>query len=151
MRIFSRGNLIENKLKWGGIYSPIWNLPVGSWKGLKCPSGRPGGRPTNGHIFDRWAHRSTETGYREQSSLPVNRGHFQRAELSGRSTGPVDRPTSLGCVHVLCTSVDRSSRGPVDRLLLQSTGPVDRQTARSNIFSDWKLGFLTSIKSHKIT
>ena len=98
----------------GGIYSPHKILPVGSWKGLKCPSGRPGGRPANSHILTveptgRPA-RSTETGYREQSSLPVDRPHFQIAELSGRSTNPVDRPTSSSWRARLCTLVDRTGR-----------------------------------------
>ena len=55
-------------------------------------------------------------GYREQVSLsgrPLGRpGPFQRAELSRRSTGSVDRPPARTGVHVCA----RRSTNPVDRL-----------------------------------
>ena len=61
--------------------------------------------------------RSTKARTREQSSLadrPVGRsGPDSESELSGSVDRPVDRPSSQDCVHVLCTSIDRS----VDRLL----------------------------------
>ena len=37
--------------KKGAIYNPPKNLPVGSRKGQNCPSGRPPGRPANGHFL----------------------------------------------------------------------------------------------------
>jgi len=137
----------------GGIYSPHKILPVGSWKGLKCPSSRP----TNDHIFDRWAHRSTGS---------VDRDWIQRAELSAgrptRSTGAIPReqssldgrptrstgPPAQAGVHACA----RRSIAPVDRLLLRSTGPVDRQTASLAIIGLKNLGFyyqINPIKSHK--
>jgi len=158
---------LKTNFKWG-IYSPIRNLPVGSWKGPNCPSGRP----ANGHIFYRWAQRSIPgrpsldperngslvgrppgrpSWYKEQSSLPVDRvsrpGPFpdSRGSLAvDRSGRPVQQP---GCVHVLCTSVDRPGRPP--------TATVDRSgrsaVSESSQIRDWKLEFLLSIKSHKNT
>ena len=70
----------------------------------RCATGRPGGRP--------------RPGYREQSSLPVDR--------------PVDRatgPPAKWPVHVCAHRLTR----PVDRLLPRSNCPVNRQKARSQI------------------
>ena len=62
-------------------------------------------------LCHRSTDRSTEPGYREQVSLsgrPLGRpGPFQRAELSGRSTGSVGRPSCQNRCARLCTSVDR--------------------------------------------
>ena len=52
MRILLLKNLLKINSN-GGIYSPINFLPVGSCKGQICPSGRPGGQPANGQIYDR--------------------------------------------------------------------------------------------------
>ena len=121
--------VVQDQLKWGVFITPTNSARWQSSKGQNCPSGRPGGRSANGHNYDHWATGRPKTGNREQSSLLVDRavdqGHFQIAEALWQSTDPVDRPPSLGCVHVLCTSVDR--------LLPRSIGPVDRQTARSNL------------------
>ena len=57
---------------------------------------------------------------------PVDRGHFQRAELSGRSTDPVDRPTSSSWRARLCTSVDRPGR-PTTATVDWSGRPADSQ------------------------
>ena len=90
----------------------IFALPV-DWPTVKKvtvePSGRPPGRP-----------------YQIQRAIalwPVDRAGIQRAELSARSTDPVDRrlsrkqsslavdrPPQQSNVHVLCTSVDRPGR-----------------------------------------
>ena len=43
--------LVKTALEWG-IYNPQENLPVSSWKGPECPSGRPAGRPANGQKSD---------------------------------------------------------------------------------------------------
>ena len=124
-----------------GIYNPHKILPVGRLKGQKWPSGRP----ANGQKNNRWACRSTARSTaprtREQRlsghRLPGRPSWIQRADsLSGRppgrteafpgsralwrSTDPVDRPPQLGCVHVLCTSIDRPGR-PL-------TATVDRQS-----------------------
>ena len=104
--IFLLENFLKNQLKWG-IYNPFGNLPVGSWKGLICPSGRP----ANGQIFDRCAYRSTGTGSREQRlsgrSTARSTELIQRAELSasrpGQSTGAISREQSS-------LAVDRSGR-----------------------------------------
>ena len=116
------------------IYSPNPNLPVGSRKGQFCPSGRPPGRPGL----------DTES----SSSLPVDRGHSQRAELSGRSTARSTGPPA----QAACAFCARRSARPVDRLLPRSTGPVDRQTASSVFLGFKNSGFyfqLKSIKSYK--
>ena len=103
----------------------MWSLEANS--AVWTAGGRPSGRLANGQISDRWANDQISDrwangrpagagrpwpGYREQSSLPIDRpvdwGHFQRAELSGgrpgRSTGP---PAKQGCAR-LYTLVDRS-------------------------------------------
>ena len=59
---------------------------------------------------------STGTGYGEQSSLPVDRGHFQIAELPGRSIAQSTSPPVQTAVHVCA----RRSTGPIDRLLPRS-------------------------------
>ena len=95
-------------------------------------AGRPPGRPdldTESRLSVRSIARSTGGFSREQSSLAV------------------DRPPQLGCVHTLCTSVDWPGRPPtatVDR----SGRPADSQ---SRHYRTLKLGFLSLIKSHKIT
>ena len=77
--------------------------------------------------------------------LPVNRpvdwGQIQRAKLSRRSTGSVDRSSSQMACACLCTSVDH----PVDRLLSRSTG---RSNGRRPGLTFWglKLGFINSYK-----
>ena len=126
MRILLLKNFYKIAQRNGYIYSPFIKLAVGLRQQKKSAVGRPPSRPANGQISDRCASgrppgRSgldTES----SSSLPVDRGHFQRAELSGRSTDPVDRPPALAA----CTSCARRSIGPVDQLLLRSTGLVDR-------------------------
>ena len=73
------------------------------------PVGRPSSRPANGHISDRCAigRPAGRPSQDTESSLSVrstarSTGAFQRAELSGRSTGSVGRPS---CQNWLCTSV----------------------------------------------
>ena len=107
-----------------GIYRPKTNLPIGSCKGQFCPSGRPPGRPANDQISDRCAtgrppgrpglepesngslagrppgRPELDT---EQNSLPVNQGHFQRAELSGRSTARSTGPPAQAACPVRST------------------------------------------------
>ena len=53
MKIFALKILVENQLKYGVIYSPITICPLATGKGQNCTSGRPGGRPANGQIYDR--------------------------------------------------------------------------------------------------
>ena len=120
-------------MKWVFV-TPQKFCPLAVGKGrFALPVDRPVNRP-NGHFYDRCAsgRPSGRPGLDTESSSslpvdrPVDRGHFQRAELSGRSTGP----PAHGCVHVCaCQSTDRS------------TGPVDRQTARSNFLGIKNLSF----------
>ena len=151
MRIFSLGKLIENQLKWGVFIAPKGICLLAAGKGrIALPVDRPVDQP-NGHISDRCASGrptwSIETGYREQSSLPVDRhgrpGPFPESRALWTVHRPVDRPTSHGCVHVLCMSVDRSGR--------PTSASVDRQTASTVILGFRNSVFLSSIKSHKIT
>ena len=108
---------------------PIYRAPKTSRWGL---SDQSVDRPVdlNGHISDRCAIGRPvgrpRPGYRECFSLfgrpPGRPGPFQRAELSGRSTGSVGRPSCQNWRARLCTSVDRS----VDRLQGAVDRPVDR-------------------------
>ena len=119
------------------------------------PSGRLPGQPCQNQKatalwpVDRPVDRAdTESRALCRSTGSVDRGHFQRVELSGRSTARSTGPPA----QAACTSCARRSTRPVDRLLLQSTGPVDRQTARSNFkgLKTWVFHFnLNPIKSHK--
>jgi len=98
-RNFSHLKTWLNQLKRRHIYNLSKICPLAVWKRQNCPSGRPLGRPANGHFYDRWATGRPpdrpRLGYREQSSLPDGRpidwGQIQRAELCGsrpgRSTG----------------------------------------------------------------
>ena len=143
-------NLAQNPLKNLRENRPKTPLYIGLEKTSRwghfsalAADGRPARSTANGQISDRWsldrpANRPCP-GYREQALCPVDRpGPFQRAELSGRSTGSVDRPSSQTGVHVLCTSVDRPGRptpGSVDR----SGRPTE---ARQDLFRDLKVIFL---------
>ena len=141
----------------GGYLYPIWNLPVGSRKDPDWPSGRPAGRPANGHILDRWAFRSTgsvDRDWIQRANLSAGRptrltGAISREQssLDGRPTRSTGPPAQAG-MHACA----RRSTAPVDRLLLRSTGPVDRQIT-STVFLRFKnLSFylkLNPIKSHK--
>ena len=79
---------------------------------VDCPVDRP-----NGQISDRCASSRPGLDTESSSSLPVDRGHFQRAELSGRSTARSTGPLAL----VVCTSCAR--RRPV-RLTGRQPGPT---------------------------
>ena len=70
--------------------------------------------------------RSIEARARELCSLGRSTGARSRSKLFGSVDRPVDRPSSQGFVHVLCTSVDRS----VDRALVRSRS-TGRLAARS--------------------
>ena len=94
------------------------------------PVGRPPGRPANGHISDRCAIGRPvgrpRPGYREHCSLSGRPGPFQRAELSRRSTGSIDRPSYQ----------NRRAR----RSTARSTDFRTRSTGRSTAEA-WKLKF----------
>ena len=83
-----------------------------------CAIGRPVGRPIQDTEskslcpVDRSVGRGLS---REQSSLDGRPGPFQRAELSGRSTGSVGRPSCQNWRARLCTSVDRVGRPAIAR------------------------------------
>ena len=112
----------------------------------RCATGRPGlepesdgslaGRPPGRSELDTESNSSLpgrppnrpELDTESSSSLPVDQGHFQRAELSGRSTAR----STHGCVHVLCTSVDRTGR-PTSASVDRSGRPADSQV---NLFRD---------------
>ena len=90
--------------------------PLAAGKGIfALPVDRPVDWP-NSQISDRCASsrpaRSTETGYRKQSSLPVDRpgrpGPFPESRALWTVDRPVDWPTSPGCVHAV--HVGRSDR-----------------------------------------
>ena len=115
--------------------TPIYRLPkYGRWRPTQqeilLSVDRPVDRPTVRFltvvpVVDWPVNR--DLNIESSSSPPIDRGHFQRAELSGgrsgRSTGP---PAYRACARS-CTSVDRTGRPTstsVDR-------PVDRQKARS--------------------
>jgi len=78
------------------------------------PAGRPLGRPRQEP---------------ESTALLVGRlfgrpGPDPDSKLSGSVDRPIDRPSSQGSVHILCTSVNRSVNWTLVRL-------TDRSTARS--------------------
>ena len=143
-RNFTLKILVINQLKWG-IYNPFENLPVAAEKGQNAlPVDRSTGQrskiwPLSPAVDRAQNQRATALWPVDH---PVDRGWKQRADsLSGRppgrpeafpdsralwrSTDPVDRPPQLGCVHALCTSVDRPGR-PL-------TATVDRQPASQPI------------------
>ena len=114
MRIFALEKLVENKLKWGVFIAPLEICQLAPGKGrFALPVDRSVDRP-NGHISDRCASgrpaRSTETGYREQSSLLVDRPGRPGPLPESRALWTVDRPTSSSWRARLCTSVDRIGR-----------------------------------------
>ena len=91
-------------------------LAVGVCQACRSTARSTGQRSYFRPLCHRLTGRSTEPGYREQVSLsgrpPGRPGPFQRAKLSGRSTGSVGRPSCQNWRARLCTSIDR----PVDRL-----------------------------------
>ena len=100
-----------------------------------APHGRSAGRPgldpeSNGSLTGRPPVDRADTESRAlcRSTDPVDRGHFQRAELSGRSTGP---PAQAG-VHTCA----RRSTESVDRLLL---GRLVRSTGRQPVQLIWDM------------
>ena len=123
-----------------GIYNPFQKLAVGPRQQKKSAVGRPPGRPANGQIFNRCATGrppcrpglDTESNSFLPVDRPVDRGHFQRAKLSGgrpgRSTG---LPAKRLCAR-LCTSADRTSR-PTSAVVNR---PVDRQNSQVKLFRD---------------
>ena len=100
---------------------------------------RPVDRPTVGFpTVEPPVDRSLDTESRHSLPVdrPVDRGLFQRAELSSGRPGWSTSPPAKQAVHVLCTSVDR---------------PVDQQKAKTVFFRDQKFVIFPSIKSHKIS
>ena len=100
----------------------MWPLEANSaaWSAV----GRPPGRPANGRFLtvvpavDRPVDRGLDT--ERSSSLPVerpvDRGHFQRAELSGSRPGWSTGPPSKQAVHVCARrSTDLWHGRPCDR------------------------------------
>ena len=113
MRIFALEILGENS-QGGAIYNPPKICPLATRKGQKCPSGRPPGRPANGHFYDRCT-----------SGRPPGRP----TKAIGRSPGDRPPPVSgvlsvgrprgrlaefAGHVHVL-VHIGRPTTSPVDR------------------------------------
>ena len=119
-----------------GIYSPKTNLPVGSRKRHFCPSGRPAGRPANGHFYDRCATGRSpgRPGLEPESNdslagLPPGRLELDTesrtlCRSTGRSTGAISREQSslddrppgrpahqpkLACTSVHVSRLDRST------------------------------------------
>ena len=134
----------------GQIYIPSKSTRWQSGKGQNCPSGRSGGRPANGHIYDRWATGRPadrpETGNREQSSMSVDRTISREQKLSGgRPTRSTGLPTWATYTSVHVGRPDRST----DFCLGRPVRSTSRQPCLN--FRDWKLIFLPLIKSHKIT
>ena len=139
MRIFALKKLVENQLKWGVFIAPTKFCPLAAGKGWNAlPVDRAVDQPTI--IFltveptGRPA-RSTETGYREQSSLPVDQhgrpGPFPDSRALGQSIDPVDRPTSSSWRARLCTSVDRTGR-PTSTTVDRSGRLADSQSSHYN-------------------
>ena len=89
----------------------IEKLAVGVCQACRSTARSTGQRSYFRPLCHRSTGRSTDPGYREQVSLsgrpPGRPGPFQRAELSGRLTGSVDRPSCQNWRARLCTSVDR--------------------------------------------
>ena len=146
--------LKKTNFKWG-IYNPIRNLPVGSWKRARLPFRSTGQRsnfwPLRLPIDRDWIQRAMALWPVDR---PVDRSRIQSAySLSGRplgrpeaflesralwrSTDPVDRPPQLGCVHALCTSVDRPGRPPTATVDRSGRPPV----SQSSLIWDEKLGY----------
>ena len=89
MRIFALEILGENS-QGGAIYNPPKICPLAARKGQKCPSGRPPGRPANGHFYDRCA---------SGRPAPTREwGAFSRsiARSTGRMAGLCARPVPIG-------------------------------------------------------
>ena len=131
----------------------IWleELAVGVCQACRSTARSTGQRSYFRPLCHRSTGRLTEVRYREHCSLsgrPVCRpGPFQRAELSGRSTGSVDRPPARSQA---CTSVHVGR--PPGRPTSELGRPVDRPAeARSEKLRDKNLLIFDSIKSHKIT
>ena len=123
MKILALKILVKNQLKYGLYIAPYEICPLAAGKGkFALPVDRPVDRPTVTFLTVEPLGRSrlvTESRALCRSTDPVDRGHFQRAELSGRSTVPVDRPPAKCWRARLCTSVDRTGR--------PTTAAVDRQ------------------------
>ena len=98
---------MKKALEWG-IYNPQENLPIGSWKGPECPSGRPVDRPANGQ--KKPSGRPCQI-QRAIALWPVDRP-VDRAKAHGRPPPPESGVTSVGRLHgrpaeptwPLCTS-----------------------------------------------
>ena len=121
---------MQNSQRYGVFIAPNEICPLAAGKGnFALPVDRP-----NSHFYDHCASGRPPSrpglDIESSSSLSVDRpvdwGHFQRAELSGRSTARSTGPPA----QAACTSCAR-----------RSTGPVDQQTARSNILGIKNLGF----------
>ena len=152
MKNFSLKILAKTALKWG-IYNPQKNLPVGREKakiGFPVdrptvkkvtvePCGRTPGRPCQlreQRLSGRSTARSTETEKKSNALCPVDRPvdrRLSREQSSLAVNRDGRRPPQLGCVHILCTSVDRPDRSP--------TATVDRQSASLTFLGQKNLGF----------
>ena len=99
---------------------------------IQSRSTGPVDRRHNGQKSDHCASGRPGLDTESSSSLPIDRpgrpGPFPESRALWTVDRPVDRSTSLGCVHVLCTSVDRTGR--------LTSASVDRQTARSDYYGD---------------
>ena len=122
MRNFALEILVKNSSR-NGVYIALKEFCLlAAGKGnFSLPVDRPFDQP-NGHFYDRCASGRPGLDTESSSSLPVDQpvdqGHFQRAELSGRSTARSTGPPAMA----VCTSCARRSTRPVDRLLPRSTG-----------------------------
>ena len=124
LKIFVKNNAQTPK------FIRLEKLAIGVWQTCRSTGQRSYSRP----LCHRSTGRSTEARIQRVNSLsdrpPGRPGPFQIAELSGRSTGSVGRPS---CQNWLCTSVHVGRPG-------RSTG------LSQNRNRDLKLGLLAHIK-----
>ena len=108
-----------------GIYTLSKICLLAVWKGQNCPSGRPLGRPANGHFYDCCASGGPPgrpgLGTEIRSSLPVNRPGRPRSTSVDRQIAPVDRAVNGLPAKWLVHVCAHRSTGPVDRRLPRST------------------------------
>ena len=126
-----------------GIYNLHKILPVAIWKSPDCPSGRPPGRPANGHFSDRCASgRPPGRWAKAHGRPPPTREWGDLSRSTARSTDQTTWP--------LCTSRAHQSTGTVDQPLVRSTVRSTASAVRAG-FWEFKFSLLPSNKSHKIT
>ena len=92
MEILLSWNLVKNQLKNGVYIAPFQIWPLAAGKGIfALPVDRPNGQISDRCAFGRPPGRPglhTESSSSLPVDRPVDRGYFQVAELSSRSTGP---------------------------------------------------------------